>query len=138
MLHLHRDSAGHLGNQKLLKMQVLEPWSCLTIFMKILEMLSFLCQSQEKLGRSFNSYYGRGHGYTCSHTCTWLLDCAVKTEATFQYFLFAELKILTSNQPPERGMQQCEGAGNLKQGYHTRKNKQLPHATFIFFRKHFH
>lgn len=30
-LHLCRDSAAHPENQKLLKTQVLEPWSCLTI-----------------------------------------------------------------------------------------------------------
>lgn len=72
--------------------------------------------------RSFNSYYGRGHAYTC----TWLLDCAVKTEETFQYFLFAEPKIPTNNQLLERGLQQCEEAGNLKQGCHTRKTKNSP------------
>lgn len=77
-------------------------------------MLAFLCQSEEQLGRSFNGYYSRGHAYTCAHTCAWLWDSAVKTEETFQYFLFAEPKIPASDQPLERGMQQHEGSWELE------------------------
>lgn len=44
-------------------------------FINILEILCFLCQSQEKLDRSFDSYYSRGHAYTCAYTRTWLLGC---------------------------------------------------------------
>lgn len=81
-----------------------------------------LSKVKRNWARSLNSYSSKGHAYTCA----WLLDCAVRTEKTFQYFLCAEPKIPTSDQHSEAGMQQCERGGNLKRGHHTRKTNKDP------------
>lgn len=87
-MHLCGASAAQPGNQKLLKMQVLEPLTGLTNSYEDFGNIIFPLLKSRETGQEFHEVLHQG---TCIRMRL-VLNWAVKTEKTFQYFLICKAK----------------------------------------------